>query len=184
MLIYISFVPLGLGSHVYDCASVAVKSRLSAQRPPPGDLSKYRVVIKDAFDLAGVKTSMCNKAYLSCYPPAMSNAASLADLVKRGVQVLGKTKLSSFLSREEPSEAVDYQTAWNPRGDGYQTPGGSSSGSAAAVAAYDWIDIGIGTDSESSRRATDCYNRSGADRAQRTEVLGDLLSAMAYLGCA
>ncbi|KAI1198239.1 amidase signature domain-containing protein [Nemania serpens] len=29
---------------------------------------------------------------------------------------------------------------------GYQSPGGSSSGSAAAIASYDWLDIAIGTD--------------------------------------
>jgi len=125
-----------------------VKSRLAFQELVPGDLRKYRVVVKDAFDLAGVKTSMCNKAYHALYPPATENAVSIADLIERGIQVLGKTKLSSFLSREEPSESVDYQTAWNPRGDGYQGPGGSSSGSAAAVAAYDWVDIGLGTDSQ------------------------------------
>lgn len=125
-----------------------MKSRLAFQELVPGDLRKYRVVVKDAFDLAGVKTSMCNKAYHALYPPATENAVSIADLIERGIQVLGKTKLSSFLSREEPSESVDYQTAWNPRGDGYQGPGGSSSGSAAAVAAYDWVDIGLGTDSQ------------------------------------
>ena len=69
-------------------------------------------------------------------------------LLDQGASLLGKTKLCSFLSREEPSESVDFQTAWNPRGDGHQGPGGSSSGSAAAVAAYPWVDIAMGTDSE------------------------------------
>lgn len=142
------FVHLNGGCHGCDCSSVAVKSRLSLRADASDSLEKYRVAVKDAFDLRGVKTSLCSKAYHSLSPPATSNAAAIADLIERGVQVLGKTKLSSFLSREEPSEAVDYQTAWNPRGDGYQGPGGSSSGSAAAVAAYDWLDIGIGTDSE------------------------------------
>jgi Asp-tRNA(Asn)/Glu-tRNA(Gln) amidotransferase A subunit family amidase len=106
------------------------------------------VAVKDAFDLAGVKTSMCSRAYFRLYPRAISTAVAIAGLTQCGIQVLGKTKLSSFLSREEPSESVDYQTAWNPRGDGYQGPGGSSSGSAVAVAAYDWVDVGIGTDRE------------------------------------
>lgn len=105
------------------------------------------MALKDAFDLEGVKMSMCNRAYLELYPPAVSTAPSLHTIIGNGASILGKTKLSSFLSREEPSESVDFQTSWNPRGDGYQGPGGSSSGSAAAVAAYDWVDIGIGTDS-------------------------------------
>lgn len=91
--------------------------------------------------------SMCNRAYLELYPPALSTAPSLHNVIENEAWILGKTKLSSCLSREEASESVDFQTAWNPRGDGYQGPGGSSSGSAAAVAAYDWVDIGIGTDS-------------------------------------
>lgn len=45
-------------------------------------------------------------------------------------------------------EYIDYQAPWNPRADGYQSPGGSSSGSAAAIASYDWLDIAIGADSE------------------------------------
>lgn len=48
-------------------------------------------------------------------------------------------------------EYVDYQAPWNPRGDQYQSTGGSSSGSAAAVAAYDLLDIAIGTDSRCLR---------------------------------
>ncbi|KAJ4402242.1 hypothetical protein N0V85_005352 [Neurospora sp. IMI 360204] len=54
--------------------------------------------------------------------------------------------MNSFANWEEPIEYVDYQAPWNPRGDQYQSMGGSSSGSAAAVAAYDWLDIAIGTD--------------------------------------
>lgn len=62
--------------------------------------------------------------------------------------VVGKTKLNSFGNWEEPPKYIDYQVPWSPRGDGYQSTGGSSSGSAAAVAGYDWLDITIGTDSE------------------------------------
>jgi Asp-tRNA(Asn)/Glu-tRNA(Gln) amidotransferase A subunit family amidase len=62
--------------------------------------------------------------------------------------ILSKTKLNSFGVWEEPTEYIDYQAPWNPRADGYQSPGGSSSGSAVAIAAYDWIDIAIGSDSK------------------------------------
>jgi hypothetical protein len=57
--------------------------------------------------------------------------------------------MNSFANWEEPLEYIDYQAPWNPRGDRYQSTGGSSSGSAAALAAYDWLDIAIGTDSMS-----------------------------------
>ncbi|KAF2252332.1 amidase signature enzyme [Trematosphaeria pertusa] len=142
--------------HDGSCLSVAVASRL-AFLDEKRDLAKYRVALKDAFDLCDTRISLCSKAIYSLYPPQTSSAAAIAPLIGRGIQILGKTKLSAFLAREEPSEAVDYQTAWNPRADGYQSPGGSSSGSAAAVAAYDWLDIGIGTDTNGSiRRPAQC----------------------------
>ena len=82
---------------------------------------------------------MCNKAYLELYPPANVTAKAIAHIVEGGASIVGRTKLCSFLSREEATESIDFQT-----------PGGSSSGSAAAVATYDWIDIGIGTDTNGS----------------------------------
>ena len=108
-------------------------------------------------DLESLQTSMCNKSYLQLYPAATATATAIVNIIQGGAFIVGKTKLSSFLSREEATESIDFQTAWNPRADGYQTPGGSSSGSAAAVAAYDWIDIGIGTDTNGSiRRPAQC----------------------------
>ena len=129
--------------------------------------AEWRVAIKDAFDIRGLRTSMCNKAYLELYPPAFNTASSIKKIIEGGSSVLGKTKLSSFLSREEATESVDFQAAWNPRADGYQTTGGSSSGSAAAVAAYDWIDIGIGTDTNGSiRRPAQCNGVFGLRASQ------------------
>lgn len=76
----------------------------------------------------------------------------MQSLVTGGAHILGLTKLSSMVAREEPMDAVDYLTSFNPRADGYQSPTGSSSGSAASVAAYDWVDCGIGTDTSGSGR--------------------------------
>ncbi|KAJ4357191.1 uncharacterized protein N0V89_001766 [Didymosphaeria variabile] len=47
---------------------------------------------------------------------------------------------------EHPTQSVDYEAPFNPRADGYQIPGGSSSGSASAIASYDWLDFSIATD--------------------------------------
>ena len=54
--------------------------------------------------------------------------------------------MNSLANWEEPTEYIDYQAPWNPRADRYQSPGGSSTGSATAIAADDWLDIAIGTD--------------------------------------
>ena len=46
----------------------------------------------------------------------------------------------------------DYIAPFNPRGDGFQKPSSSSTGSAAACAGYDWLDFTIGTDTGGSIR--------------------------------
>jgi len=71
-----------------------------------------------ASDIDGVRTSRCNKAYLEFYPPANVTAKAIAHVVEEGVSIVGKTTLSSFLCREEATESIDYQIAWNSRADG------------------------------------------------------------------
>lgn len=109
-------------------------------------------MVKDVFRVKGLKTSLNNKAYYDLSTPADSTAAVIQSLARDGAHILGMTKLSSMIAREEPLDAVDFHTAFNPRGDGYQSLAGSSSGSAAAVAAYGWIDCAISTDTSGSGR--------------------------------
>ncbi|EHK20648.1 uncharacterized protein TRIVIDRAFT_223620 [Trichoderma virens Gv29-8] len=132
----------GQGSHAL---SFALPSRIksSAQSLP---LSGLRILIKDNIHLKGVKTSVGNRAFYDAYPPQEKTAQCIQKLVDKGAIIAGKTKLTSFGNWEEPIEYTDYQAPWNPRADGYQSPGGSSSGSASAIAAYDWLDVAIGTD--------------------------------------
>ena len=110
--------------------------------------------MKDIFHIEGTRTSVCNRAYHSLYPPAFKTAACIELLKEAGAVIIGSTKLASFAAAEEPLECVDFPAPWNPRGDGYQSPAGSSSGSGVAVASYPWVDISIGSDSESH---TLCY---------------------------
>jgi Asp-tRNA(Asn)/Glu-tRNA(Gln) amidotransferase A subunit family amidase len=56
--------------------------------------------------------------------------------------------MTSFGNWEEPVDYIDFEAPWNPRADGHQSSGGSSSGSAAACAAYEWLDIAMGADSK------------------------------------
>lgn len=148
-------------------SSLAVPLHKNTSWSSQKSFAGWRVALKDAFDISGVRTSMCNKAYLELYPAANVSAKAIAHVVEKGASIVGKTKLSSFLSREEATESIDFQTAWNPRGDGYQSPGGSSSGSAVAVAAYDWIDIGVGTDTNGSiRRPAQCNRAFGLRPSQ------------------
>jgi Asp-tRNA(Asn)/Glu-tRNA(Gln) amidotransferase A subunit family amidase len=97
--------------------------------------------------LNAVNTTLGNRAYQELFPPRSKTADFIQRVIDLGVVVVGKTKVTSFGNWEEPMECIDYQALWNPRADQYQLPGGSSSGSAAAIAAYEWLDVAIGTDS-------------------------------------
>ena len=76
--------------------------------------------------------------------------------------IVGKTKTTQFADSEWPTgDWVDYHAPFNPVADGYQGTSGSSAGSAAAVAAYPWLDFAIGTDSKTCKLCSDhlCANK-------------------------
>ena len=127
---------------------IAVPSRLKFQRQPHLPMAGLRIAVKDNFDLQGTKTSLCSRAYCDTYPPKRESAPCIQRLIDSGAVIVGKTKLTSFATWEEPTESIDYQAPWNPRADGFLSAGGSSNGSGAAIGAYDWLDIAIGSDSE------------------------------------
>ena len=82
--------------------------------------------IKDCFDVRGFPTRV-NSAYFADAPAASVDAAHVDALRRGGAIVLGKT-VTTELTMAQPGPT------WNPW-DLTRTPGGSSSGSAAAVAA-------------------------------------------------
>lgn len=100
------------------------------------------------FQVEGPRMSACNRAYYDLCPTANVTAPTIQRLVDQGAYLLGTTKLGSLVSREEPTESADFHAPFNPRGDGYQSAWSSSSGSGAAIAAYDWLDFTIATDSK------------------------------------
>ncbi|EAT79943.2 hypothetical protein SNOG_12645 [Parastagonospora nodorum SN15] len=68
-----------------------------------------------------------------------------------GAVVIGKTKTTQFALGERPTaDYVDQLAPFNPRGDGYQHPQGSSAGTGAALASYPWLDIATGSDTGGS----------------------------------
>jgi Asp-tRNA(Asn)/Glu-tRNA(Gln) amidotransferase A subunit family amidase len=136
-------------------ATIAVPSRLyyppeSAKKP----LSGVRVGVKDLFNLAGLKTSMGNRAWFRFYPPVDETATCIQYLVDLGAVIVGKTRMSQFANGEAPTAAwVDNHDPFNARGDGYQDPSSSSSGAGSAESYYDWVDMNIGSDTGGSVRA-------------------------------
>ncbi|KAF2002320.1 hypothetical protein P154DRAFT_431306 [Amniculicola lignicola CBS 123094] len=72
-------------------------------------------------------------------------------LIDLGAVVVGKTKTTQFALGERPTaDYVDQLAPFNPRGDGYQHPQGSSCGTGASVASYEWLDFGTGSDTGGS----------------------------------
>ena len=92
-----------------------------------GPLHGVPIGIKDIFDVAGFPTR-CGSVALGDVAPAREHAASVQMLVNGGAIVLGKTVTQEFAAGVISAPA---RNPWDPE----RIPGGSSGGSAAAVAA-------------------------------------------------
>ena len=106
-------------------AAAAVKERDAAGGAALGPLHGVPVGVKDIYYTAGIPTTACSKVYADFVPEY--DAAPVARLKQAGAIILGKTVTTEFACMD-PSPTVN---PWNPA----HTPGGSSSGSAVAVAA-------------------------------------------------
>ncbi|KAH7320658.1 amidase signature domain-containing protein, partial [Stachybotrys elegans] len=150
------FIPsLGaVGNSVHAAVSVPVPSRHYYPKPSPDKpLSGVRMGVKDIFDLEGTKTGAGSRAYFDLYPPRDTTASSVQRLIDLGAVVVGKLKTAQFATGERPTtDYVDQLAPFNPRGDGYQNPSASSCGIGAAMASYDWLDLGVGSDTGGSIR--------------------------------
>jgi aspartyl-tRNA(Asn)/glutamyl-tRNA(Gln) amidotransferase subunit A len=114
---------------------------------PVGPLHGLPVVVKDLFDVAGVPTTGCCGAYEGRV--ATKDSDVVAALRAAGAVVVAKTN-----QHELGGGATGLVSAngpvWNPWGEG-RIAGGSSSGSAAAVAA-EVVPLAIGSDTGGSIR--------------------------------
>lgn len=110
-------------------------------------LDGARISVKDNIDIAGHKTTLCNRSWIDLYPAKIKNAACVQVLLDAGAVIVCKVKLQAMIMREEPLECVEFSAPFNPRADGYQVPSGSSHASAAGISSYDWLDFSIGSDS-------------------------------------
>ena len=143
-----SFIPLTISAFDY-VRTVAVPSRHYFTPSTEKPLNGLRIAIKDIYDLNGVRTAASNRAFRDLYPARTRTAMVIQRLIDDGAIVVGKTKTTTFADRELATQDwVDTHSPFNPRGDGYIWGGGSSTGSATAMAAYDWLDFAIASDSE------------------------------------
>jgi aspartyl-tRNA(Asn)/glutamyl-tRNA(Gln) amidotransferase subunit A len=122
-------------------------SRDEAPTPGDGPLAGIPVAVKDIFCTEGIPTTAGSKILLGYRPPYTSTA--VARLEAAGAATLAKTNMDEFAmgSSNENSAFGDVLNPW----DHARVPGGSSGGSAAAVAAG-LAPVAIGTDTGGSIR--------------------------------
>ena len=108
-----------------------------------------RVAIKDLIDVEGVPTTAASPAVAESATPATADAACLAGLRAGDVAIVGKVNLHE-LAFGGTGVNHWFGTPRNPL-DERRIPGGSSSGSAVAVATGE-VDFALGTDTAGSIR--------------------------------
>ena len=101
-----------------------VGARLRRRQSGAGPLSGWSLGVKDIIDVQGMPTR-CNVDFLP-ETPAREHAGVVGRLLSLGAFVLSKTVTTTFAFLDPGAT----RNPWNPG----HTPGGSSSGSAAAVA--------------------------------------------------
>jgi amidase len=114
-----------------------------------GPLDGLRLAVKDLIDVAGVVTTGGNPDWAATHAAAERHAPVVQRLLASGATLVGKT-VTDELAFSLEGENVHHGTPRNPRSPG-RLPGGSSSGSAVAVAAGE-ADIALGTDTGGSVR--------------------------------
>lgn len=108
-----------------------------------------RVAVKDLVDLAGTPTTAGCRVLADRAEPAVADAACLRGVRAAGAPVVGKANLHE-LACGGTGVNPHYGTPRNPL-DPSRIPGGSSSGSAVAVATGE-ADVALGTDTAGSIR--------------------------------
>lgn len=114
-----------------------------------GPLAGLTFGLKDIYDVAGHRTGFGSPDWLRTHEPAKHNAPVLQTLLDAGASMVGKTHTEE-MAFSLTGENAHYGTPINVAAPD-RVPGGSSSGSAAAVAGG-LVDFAIGSDTGGSVR--------------------------------
>ena len=120
-----------------------------------GPLKGLRLAVKDLFDVEGLPTACGVLDWPKANQPATGTASAVQALLDAGATMVGKT-ITEQLAASLVGQNIDYGTPKNPITPD-RIPGGSSSGSAVAVAGNS-ADLGLGTDTGGSVRIPALYN--------------------------
>jgi amidase len=132
-----------------DIGAFVPGPRIRIEGRAGGPLSGLTFAAKDLFDVAGVPTGGGNHDWPTGRPVPVRHAWAVQTLLDAGVTLIGKTVTDEVSLGILGENAFD-GTPVNVRAPG-RVPGGSSSGSAAAVAAG-ICDTALGTDTGGSVR--------------------------------
>jgi aspartyl-tRNA(Asn)/glutamyl-tRNA(Gln) amidotransferase subunit A len=136
--------------HVDAAGALATAAAIDARRAagdPLGPLAGVPLALKDVLTARGMPTTCGSRILQGWYPPY--DATVTARLRAADVVIVGKTNMDEF-AMGSSTETSAYGQTRNPW-DLTRVPGGSSGGSAAAVAAFE-TPLGIGTDTGGSIR--------------------------------
>lgn len=141
--------------HRARAEATAAEQRHRAGRPR-GLLDGVPVAWKDLFDITGTVTTAGSRL-LAAMPPAAEDAPVVARLAAAGMVCVGRTNMTEF-AYSGLGLNPHYGTPHNPFGrDEPRVPGGSSSGSAVAVA-RGLVPVAIGSDTGGSVRVPAAFN--------------------------
>jgi aspartyl-tRNA(Asn)/glutamyl-tRNA(Gln) amidotransferase subunit A len=141
-----------------DRARAEAKSGSQRRRNgrPASALDGVPVAWKDLFDLAGVPTTAGSRLF-EANAPAREDAKVVLRLKDAGMVCVGRVNMTEF-AYSGIGLNPHYGTPRNPHGRGEaRVPGGSSSGSAVAVA-RGLVPVAIGTDTGGSVRIPAAFN--------------------------
>jgi Asp-tRNA(Asn)/Glu-tRNA(Gln) amidotransferase A subunit family amidase len=114
-------------------AQAVARARALDGRRPTGVLHGVPIVVKDNYWTAGIETTANSHIFQGFVPD--EDATCVARLLREGAVLLGKTQMGPLATTRAttPDGLVTTVNAWTPNTPSYN-PGGSSSGSATAVA--------------------------------------------------
>jgi aspartyl-tRNA(Asn)/glutamyl-tRNA(Gln) amidotransferase subunit A len=127
--------------------ALALQERLGAGEDP-GPLAGLTLAVKDIFCVAGTRSTAGSRILEPFISPY--TATAVARLEAAGAVILGKTNMDEFAFGSSTEASAFRPTTRNPW-DLERVPGGSSGGSAAALAAGEAA-IAMGTDTAGSIR--------------------------------
>jgi len=137
-----------------DIGAFVPGPRIHIEGRAGGPLAGLTFAAKDAFEIKGAHTGFGQPDWLRTHPPATETADAVQRLLDAGADLAGKTHCDE-LCYSLTGENVHFGTPVNVNAPG-RVPGGSSNGSAAAVAGG-LVDFALGTDCGGSVRIPASY---------------------------